>query len=544
MKKDVIYIDADDEIAAVADKVSAAKSKVVALVLPKRFTMLHSAVNMKILNKAAKGSGKKVVLITSEKALMPIAAAASMYVAKSLQSKPEIPSIDKTSDTTDDDLAVSDEEPSIDNTKSIGELADDADETIQISDTGPEDQDKKPEEDAKNTKKNKKLMVPNFESFRTKLIIGIIGIILLTVFMVFAIFIWPKATITITVSQQQIPLSIPITASPAYEDNIAEKKFKLQTKNIDKAESKTADATGKKDLGEKASGTVQLSIPCSAIGGVPPTIPAGTGVSTGSLTFITQESASLTTPSFSGGCKFSGSADVVAQNAGGDYNINGGRTFTVAGFSSVVGTNEDGFSGGTSKIVTVVSQEDCDRLLNELNTASNSADAKKQLTAEFEKSGLAASTATYKVETISSACEPGVDQEAAKVTVKATYRYTMSGVSSEALNQLITQEALAKAGKEQTVVDTGLSSAVITVDSTTGNVSSMTVKTTAVTGVKQDEAAVKALVAGKNARETSDTLKQISGVEEVTVDYSPIWVNKTPNDPDKITVVFKTNNGN
>jgi hypothetical protein len=544
MKKDVIYIDADDEIAAVADKVSAAQSKVVALVLPKRFTMLHSAVNMKILNKAANSSGKKIVLITSEKALMPIASAAGMYVAKSLQSKPEIPTSEDSVDESDDEVAVSDDEAPIDSSKSIGELADDADETIQINDTGPEDEEKNVEDDTKKSKKDKKLKVPNFESFRTKLILGIVGLILLTVFMVFAIFIWPKATITITVSQQQIPLTIPITASPTYEDNISEKKFKLQTKTIDKAESKTADATGKKDNGQKASGTVQLSIPCSAVSGTPPTIPAGTGVSTGGLTFITQEAASLTTPSFTGGCKFSGSADVVAQNAGGDYNINSGRTFAVAGFSSVVGTNEDGFSGGTSSIVTVVSQEDCDRLLNELNTASNSADAKKQLTAEFEKSGLAASTATYKVETISSSCEPGANQESAKVTVKATYRYTMSGVSSEALNQLITQEALAKAGKEQTVVDTGLSSAVISVDSTTGTVTNMTVKTTAVTGVKQDEAAVKALVAGKNARETSDTLKQISGVEEVTVDYSPVWVNKTPKNPDKITVVFKTNNGN
>ena len=66
MKKDVIYIEADDEIAVVADKLVASKSKVVALVLPKRCTMLHSSVNMKILNKAATNANKSIVLISTE----------------------------------------------------------------------------------------------------------------------------------------------------------------------------------------------------------------------------------------------------------------------------------------------------------------------------------------------------------------------------------------------------------------------------------------------------------------------------------------------
>lgn len=120
----------------------------------------------------------------------------------------------------------------------------------------------------------------------------------------------------------------------------------------------------------------------------------------------------------------------------------------------------------------------------------------------------------------------------------------MSGVSSESLNALITQEALATAGQGQAVVDTGLSTATISVDSTTATKTEMTVKTTAITGVKQDEAAVKVLVAGKNARETADTLKKIPGVQDVTVDYSPIWVKKTPKDTDKITVVFTASDGN
>src|SRR5437763_8741396 len=89
--KDTVYIDVDDEITAIIDKVEAGKQKVVALVLPKRAAMLQSIVNMRLLKRSADSVGKNVVLITSEPALMPLAGAAGLHVAKNLTSKPEIP---------------------------------------------------------------------------------------------------------------------------------------------------------------------------------------------------------------------------------------------------------------------------------------------------------------------------------------------------------------------------------------------------------------------------------------------------------------------
>src|SRR6185503_16339729 len=73
------------------DKVENSEHKVVALVLPKRAASLQSIVNMKLLSRSADGSGKNVVLITSEKALMPLAGAAGLHVARNLQSRPEVP---------------------------------------------------------------------------------------------------------------------------------------------------------------------------------------------------------------------------------------------------------------------------------------------------------------------------------------------------------------------------------------------------------------------------------------------------------------------
>jgi len=69
--KHTIYVDVDDEITAIIDKVKSAPDKIVALVLPKRATVLQSIVNMKLLKKSATASKKSLVLITSEAGLLP-----------------------------------------------------------------------------------------------------------------------------------------------------------------------------------------------------------------------------------------------------------------------------------------------------------------------------------------------------------------------------------------------------------------------------------------------------------------------------------------
>src|ERR1700759_1233799 len=89
--KETIYVDVDDEITAIIDKVGAAKGKIVALVLPKRCPVLQSVVNMKLLKRTADNAGKNLVLITSEAGLLPLAGATGLYVASTPTSKPAIP---------------------------------------------------------------------------------------------------------------------------------------------------------------------------------------------------------------------------------------------------------------------------------------------------------------------------------------------------------------------------------------------------------------------------------------------------------------------
>lgn len=395
MKKDVVYIDNDDEIASITDKVQNSPEKIVALVLPKRCTVLQSSVNMKILNKAAADAGKKVVLITSEAGLLPLAGAAGLFVAKTLQSKPAVPSAPQLDDAVESVVEAEVEgtgDVELDETKSIGELAgEDEDAPIELGDDPSEvNKDDKP----KKEKKDKKLAVPNFDSFRVKLFAVIGGIILLGILWYVLFTVLPKATIVVKTQQKTVAVTLTATGSKtATTTDTAAGTVPLKTATLDKTETKKFAATGERNDGTKASGTVQLSIPCSSVSGGFPTVPAGTGVSTSGLTFITQTAVTLSTLG-SGSCKLVGSTAVTAQNAGDQYNISSGRTFTVSGFSSVTGTNSAGMSGGTSKIVKVVSAEDCENAKNELLNV-NTDPYKAELETSLKSEGYTPLTDTF-----------------------------------------------------------------------------------------------------------------------------------------------------
>src|SRR3989344_1419410 len=89
--KDTVYVDVEDDITTVIDKVEGASEKIVALILPKRASVMQSTVNMRLLKRAADKAEKSVVLITSDEALLPLAGIVGLHTAKNLQSKPEIP---------------------------------------------------------------------------------------------------------------------------------------------------------------------------------------------------------------------------------------------------------------------------------------------------------------------------------------------------------------------------------------------------------------------------------------------------------------------
>ena len=82
MQKDVIYIDVEDDITAIISKMKASQSEIVALVPPKRIGAIQSAVNLKLVQRAAERANKHLVIISNNAALAALAGAANIPVAK------------------------------------------------------------------------------------------------------------------------------------------------------------------------------------------------------------------------------------------------------------------------------------------------------------------------------------------------------------------------------------------------------------------------------------------------------------------------------
>lgn len=549
--KDTIYIDVDDEITAIIEKVQDSPSKILALVLPKRATVFQSIVNMKLLKRTAEQAKKSIVLITSESSLMPLAGAVGLHVAKTLQSKPAIPAAPKASDApvsvSEADVEEIDDEP-INPNATIGELAgpaSDEEETIEVDNDSDE-----PAAAAAGGAAlaklpfNKKLKVPNFDRFRVRLFLGIGGAIALVVFWIFAVFVWPKATVTIKTDTVDVASSVSIISSPSIKEiNVDKKQVPGILKEYKKTDSTKAPATGQKDLGTKASGKVTLSLTNCDQAQV--TVPAGTTISSGNFNFITQVDATLQSVKFGNVCKnsdfpqvSSASVAVTAQNAGDSYNLSA-RNYSVAGFGNVSGAGT-AMSGGTSKIVKVVSQQDIDGAKQKLVDSINSS-ANQDITGQLKGEGYFPINDTFAAKEPLVAATPAVDTEAEEVTVNVTLSYTMAGAQEDGVKQILEADIKQHIDTtKQNILNNGLDKASIRVDSKkpTGEVS-FTLQTTAQAGVQQNEADIKQSVKGKKKGEAQTIIQSRPGVKEVQVKTSPFWVSKIPKKDSKIKLIFE-----
>jgi len=547
--KDIVYVDVDDEITAVIDKLQTSPKKIVALVLPKRAAVFQSVVNMKLLKRVAEESKKHVVLVTSESALMPLAGAVGLHVAKTPQSKPEIPPTPSAATAEPDP----EEAAGLDTAASVGALATQAEEETPIqvdnSEATPPPAGKKPGKDGKG-KGGKKLKIPNFEKFRVKLFLGIAAFVVLILGYVMAFVVLPKATITLRTDTSNLDTNLTIIADPAAKSLDPETGVvPALSKEFRKTDTEKVAATGEKDKGTKATGNVTLKLTnCSS---QQVDVPAGTLVTTDNMAFVLQDDVTLQSIEIGGTCRnddfpniSSKSVDVTAQNAGDKYNVSSGKSFTTAGFSAVTGSNGAAMTGGTSKIVKIITQADVDKAKDAITkrTGTEGADELKE---DIKKEGSYPIAETLNANTPVVTSEPDVGDEASEVTVTSTTTFTMLGVKEDDLKKLIEEDAKKRIDTSKQVIrDNGLAGANIQVDKKgAGGQMTLSLQATVVAGPDLNEEAIKNEVVGKKRGDIQNLLKGRPGINEVEVAYSPFWVQSTPKSTSKITIIFENKDG-
>lgn len=553
MKKDVIYIDIEDDITSIIGKVKDAGAKIVALVPPKRIGVLQSAVNLKLLQKGATEADKRIVLITSDHSLTALAAGLKVPVAKNLQSRPEIPQLEAP-EIADEEVINGEELP-------VGELAaaagkepemakpavaapSTADDISSQVDLHALNGDKSAADGAKKPKGKKKplIKVPNFDMFRKKFFLIGGGAVLLILILWWMFGVAPHATVTITAKTTPISIDQTLTLDPSLQSSAApDLKFKATSQQIKKSVSADFTATGTKDIGSKAGGTVTIT---NSFDSDSKTVPAGTAFTSASgKAFASTAAVTIPGASVAGGGIRPGSAQVSVQAAdiGQDYNL-AAQSYTISGYDSLSASGS-AMSGGDKQTVTVVSQGDVDKAKTQLAQQDTNA-VKAQLKKQFSGDYVVVDE-SFNYDQGTPSVSPGVDQQAkqAKLTVETTY--VLLGLARKDVNDLLNAslKSALDTKPNQSIFSNGSNNVAFSNFQKFDNGTYSTrLATTGYIGSKIDTEALAKQVAGKRYGEIQAIVNQIPNVNNVDIKFSPFWVSSAPGDPKKVDIKFSISN--
>ena len=542
-KKDVIYVDIEDDITSVIEKVKEAESSIVALVPPKRIGVLQSIVNLKLLQRAAKTAKKHVVLITNDHGLMALSADLSIPVAKNLQSKPMIPAKIEAGNEEDDiingeDLPISDHIRASDGADSTAGLGADG---VAINDTAASTLPSGTT--ARKSAAKKSLSVPNFDIFRKKMFIfGSLGVLVLA-FLVWALFFAGHASVSVTAKTNIVNIARTLQLKPAGSVDAAQSTAPAVVKEIKKVSSVTFTPTGKKNVGDKAIGTAKLSQQALSSA----TVPAGTALTTNSgLVFRTDTAVTVPASTFGPGCfptACAGSATVGVTAAEGGTEYNGASGTLNGAPSGISASLPAATSGGTDRTVTIVSQDDIDKAKEQLQ-AQKADSVKAELLKQFDDT-IVVIQESYKVSAGDPTSVPALDQEATTAKLSAETTYRIVGISRA--NLIAIYDAYTKTQiegeKNQKIYRSGDETTSFAQFTDTDGIFRVKATATAQVGPNIDEAQLAAQIAGKRSGEIQQLIETIQGVEDVNVKLSPFWVTKAPTDAKKIDIEFIVTNG-
>lgn len=521
----VLYLDADTEITEAIEKLKKSSDTEVRIVVPSRSALLQSSVNVKLLKKSAKDAKKDLVLVTNDKITKNLAGAAGIAVASSVKAMAHVPDIEQPPSRGAEAIVI-------DPGKEAQAKADQADKSNKPSDQGFQskhidlDGEDEPEVEeslkpiSSKSKKDKK--VPNYGKLNKRIWIGasVFGVVLVAIL---ALTFLPTGKVTLLVNAKKTSLNFNfILDAASSSSDINAQTLAAQKLEITKDSSFEITATGKKEVGTKATGTIALKN-CDDVS--THSLPAGSGLTSGGKTFVTAQAVSIPAGSAGGGvvnCSSAIDVQITASAPGESYNL-GASTFALTGFSSLYKATGQ-TSGGTTKTITILSAEDITIAKKQAEEQSKSAadELTKKAGSELQlfKSTIQADFVEFKTSVAQ-------DAEADKVSVTSKIKYTGFAAKTADVNKLFDGQIQTDLKGNKEVYDNGSQNGTYT---TTKQFSpeklQLNVKTSAYYGDPIDKPTIAKQVAGKAKKDVSDIVKQsgdqITGAQvEVNPDLLP-----------------------
>lgn len=377
-------------------------------------------------------------------------------------------------------------------------------------------------------------------NIRDKKTIAIAGIVILGVILFYFLFLFQaKAKVNITVKTLTQTKNETVTFSPNSATQLDEKILEATIVPIEESGSTTIDVVGKKDVGDKAKGTVTVFNNDTD----PVKLETETVItSSNGLKFTLNKAISIASASgdvFSGTKPGTASVDVTAEKLGTEYNLPSGTKFTIGSNKAIGAKNDNAFSGGTKKNVNVVSKDDFQKARNALPKALADK-AESDIASKVEK-GKTILPQFVDTNLTEEKFDKKEGDEASKLTLNGTVAFNYIAYDDNDMISLV----------EMTFNDPGLSilkSAIetdvkkLTIAKNKDATADLAINIKVLPKIDANE--IKTQIKGESLQKAQNFLNNIQNVEKVEITFSPsipFLTSSLPKNPNNIEINVQNN---
>lgn len=539
---EILYLEQDEEITSVIDKLKKSESGSVGLVIPRNCTLVHSIVNLKLLKKEAQNLNKEIALVTADKIGKNIAGQIGLVVYEDVHSKrpanpvgmsdrpkgDEVIEVDMSAAAagTATENAASGGSPAIKHYALESEVGKVAEASAFATKEIPDDQPIRGNDRSFSPARHRSSQ-PN--KLKKGALVALAIFLLLGAATVLGL---PQTQVVVTVAAESFEKNISLMIdSEAKEVDQNQKIIPGQLLEVTNEDAKRVVATGKKDVGTKAKGPVTVT---NSFQVAPWKIPAGTVfVSPDNKSFKLVSDMTVPGPTFCqtgdklGICPGSASGTLEAAEPGDSYNIKAGK-FTISGLSdaqksgSTAESTKD-FSGGSSKTVSTMTAEDVENA-----TAALSEDLKKQAIEEFKKQAKDLKLIEDAIEADKPEVEtnPGeIDSETEYFDIKIKNKHRAIVFNDQQVQDIVLSELKKEVPSDKELILSEGDEFAVAVLNKNYKEKKLELESRVKTkiGTKVNDREVKQGLNGRKASEARDILAKVPNVKDVAIHTFPRW---------------------
>lgn len=371
----------------------------------------------------------------------------------------------------------------------------------------------------KNSRRIKRPPLPSYLAKFTKgpktliavpIIIGLLIIVFL--FYIFG----ENADVTLYAQTNDISKDADITLSTNSSTDPSNNILNISYVNDSEDGSVNVTATGKKEVGDKAKGSVTIYNNTDST----QSFSKGTTITSDKgLKFDLDQSVSVASASgdaFSGTKPGTSTVNVVADDIGTEYNLPSGAKFSVDGASSsIAAKNDNAFSGGTKKQVTVVSKDDVSKGNDDLIKSLQ--DKAKDTISKKAGSGTELLSSFFDTNISNKDVSKNVGDPASNFTIKGTVDFKSALYKTNEAKGLV--RTLLSLDNSPVVADS-LSYSFDNIKQDGDNLAA-TIHAKAGLLPKIDEKDLSSKIAGKSENSARSILSSISQIRDISIKWSP-----------------------